>query len=485
MKPQDLFELDDPGGETRLVVTRDFVHTCLTLEWDQRGERVARAKVAYEHGEVLCELHANKQTEMLRCAVRGNAIHSLVRKLLARFPARLDVVKVRDRVPGGSVRRGEPASELVDRGEVIGSIRTIAGAILAMAQELQRQERSPLAHLMRELDPEAVRVLQREERRLQKERERREAIEARVRQTQARKASEARLARRAAAAPAAEKRNQPAELAAPARPARAVPPVPLHVQPWHWVERSLDFGGSSPAEALRSFQLVERASQLWVSNQSDDLLCLPYCSLERFEYQVRSALRVIGPLRGRALLSDEVGLGKTIEAGLVLKEYITRGMVRRFLVVTMPSLVDQWQEELESKFALRTVTTNSAGWRADPAAFWTENEALVVSLHTLKIEPHLTHAQQTPWDMLIVDEAHHLRNQSSKAWQAISALPRQFLLLLTATPVQNSLDELYNLVTLLRPGQLPPPGEFARRFIDPKEPRRPREPEELRVCSAR
>jgi hypothetical protein len=79
-----------------------------------------------------------------------------------------------------------------------------------------------------------------------------------------------------------------------------------------------------------------------------------------------------------------------------------------------------------------------------------------------------------------VDEAHYLRNRDSQAWQAVNALPRQFLLLLTATPVQNSLEELYNLVTLLQPGQLPTPKEFRARFIDPKRPRQPREPEELR-----
>src|SRR5207245_3353238 len=82
--------------------------------------------------------------------------------------------------------------------------------------------------------------------------------------------------------------------------------------------------------------------------------------------------------------------------------------------------------------------------------------------------------------MVIVDEAHYLRNRSSQAWQAVNALPRQFLLLLTATPVQNSLEDLYNLVTLLQPGQLPSPKEFRERFIDNERPHQPREPEELR-----
>jgi SNF2 family DNA or RNA helicase len=155
-------------------------------------------------------------------------------------------------------------------------------------------------------------------------------------------------------------------------------------------------------------------------------------------------------------------------------------MVKRFLVLTVPSLVDQWQEELNEKFGLATATTNEGGARADAQKFWGENPGIIASLHTLKQPAQLEIARQTQWDMLIVDEAHYLRNRESQAWQAVGALPRHFLLLLTATPVQNSLEELYNLVTLLQPGQLPTPKEFRARFLDPKRPRQPREPEELR-----
>ena len=139
-----------------------------------------------------------------------------------------------------------------------------------------------------------------------------------------------------------------------------------------------------PLTDLRSFLLRERADLWWVSNQSDNLLCLPHCRIERLEYQIRTALRVLGPLHGRALLSDEVGLGKTIEAGLVMKELLTRGMVKRFLVLTVPSLVDQWEEELADKFGLATVTTNHAGSRGDPQKFWCDTPGIVASLHTLK-----------------------------------------------------------------------------------------------------
>jgi SNF2 family DNA or RNA helicase len=262
----------------------------------------------------------------------------------------------------------------------------------------------------------------------------------------------------------------------PPREHAPLPPVPVRIE-----APKLEFQNTAfPIADLENFSLRERASLWWVSNQSDDLLCLPSCRIERLDYQIRTALRVLGSLRGRALLSDEVGLGKTIEAGLILKELLTRGMARRFLVLTTPSLVDQWQEELSEKFGLATGTTNQAGARGDPSGFWGSCAGIVASLHTLKQPAHVEVARQVRWDVLIVDEAHHLRNRTSLAWQAVNALSRQYLLLLTATPVQNSVEELYNLVTLLKPGGLPSPREFRTRFIDPKRPREPREPEELR-----
>jgi SNF2 family DNA or RNA helicase len=266
------------------------------------------------------------------------------------------------------------------------------------------------------------------------------------------------------------------EAARPAGSAEPLPPVPVRSDPPDVALQE----SALPLSDLKLFNLQEKAALWWISNQTDNLLCLPYCRIERLEYQIRTALRVLGPLRGRALLSDEVGLGKTIEAGVILKELLMRGMVKRFLILTVPSLVDQWEEELNEKFGLAVATTNNASWRASDGRFWEENSGIVASLHTLKQPAQLELARQVKWDLLAVDEAHYLRNRESQAWQAVSALPRQFLLLLTATPVQNSLEELYNLVTLLQPGQLPPPREFRKRFVDPKRPRRPREPEELR-----
>jgi SNF2 family DNA or RNA helicase len=365
---------------------------------------------------------------------------------------------------------------------------TIEESILLMGEQLRPAPFAPPGDLYRYSDSfdfdAHQRRLERKEQKRAEEAARREAnirrlAEERRRQDEhaaaEQRAAEARAA--AAAKKAAGHRVNPAAASPPApRPPAPPPPVAIsiHLPPLAFQDTAL------PLTDLRDFALRERAALWWVSNQSDDLLCLPHCRIQHLEYQVRTALRVLGPLRGRALLSDEVGLGKTIEAGLVLKELLTRGMVKRFLVLTLPSLVDQWAEELDDKFGLATVTTNEPASRDDPAKFWRESPGIVASLHTLKQSAHLANARQLQWDLLIVDEAHYLRNRDSQAWQAVNVLPRQFLLLLTATPVQNSLDELYNLVTLLMPGQLPTPRDFRARFFDPKRPRQPREPEELR-----
>jgi SNF2 family DNA or RNA helicase len=362
--------------------------------------------------------------------------------------------------------------------------------LVAMAEALRFQF-SPLGRITSGMDAalqaDFVRYQEKqarkEQKRLTAETHRREAMARKAEERRQREAAEA-LARKAALA---KKSGGQPEFKSPVSNTKSaalnhqserlpLPPVRMHFEmpPLAFQETAF------PLADLQGYFIRERAARWWVSNQSDDLLCLPNCRIEHLEYQIRTALRVLGPLRGRALLSDEVGLGKTIEAGLVIKELLTRGMVKKILVLTVPSLVDQWAEELLDKFALASVTTNDPLARNDPQKFWRENPCVVASLHTAKQSAQLEIARQVPWDILVVDEAHYLRNRESQAWQAVNALPRHFLLLLTATPVQNSLEELYNLVTLLQPGQLPTPKEFRARFLDPKRPRQPREPEELR-----
>jgi SNF2 family DNA or RNA helicase len=179
-------------------------------------------------------------------------------------------------------------------------------------------------------------------------------------------------------------------------------------------------------------------------------------------------------------LADEVGLGKTIEASMVLKEYVLRGMAERVLVLTPASLVGQWQEELAGKFGLAFATTYEPSLREDPKAFW-HQDRIVASIATARRSEHAEHLRARSFDLVIVDEAHHLRDKSSQSWKLVDALNKRFLLLLSATPVQNDLIELYNLLTLLKPGIFKTQKEFRAAYMTPGKPRQPANPERLRV----
>ena len=182
---------------------------------------------------------------------------------------------------------------------------------------------------------------------------------------------------------------------------------------------------------------------------------------------------------GRALLCDEVGLGKTIEAGLVLSELRMRGLARSILVLVPPSLVEQWQGEMRRKFSLELISHDAPAFRERGPNAWREFDLVIASIHTAKREPHKGHILARKWDLIIVDEAHHLRNRNTQLWRFASELQKQFILLLTATPVQNNLDELFNLVTLLEPGLLRTAKQFQKHFVDRKDKLTPRNVNEL------
>jgi SNF2 family DNA or RNA helicase len=236
-----------------------------------------------------------------------------------------------------------------------------------------------------------------------------------------------------------------------------------------------------PEHGGRWFSLRERLAHLGLAQGFDELLCLPHLTgFEPLWHQIETVRKVLKQFRGRVLLADEVGLGKTIEACMVLKEYALRGMAERTLVLTPASLVGQWQEELERKFGLAFATTYDACVREDPQAFWDQNN-IVASLATARRREHAERLLERRFDLVIVDEAHHLRDRSSQSWKLVDALNKRFLLLLSATPVQNDLIELYNLLTLLKPGIFKTQREFRAAYMTPGKPRQPVNPERLRT----
>jgi len=185
------------------------------------------------------------------------------------------------------------------------------------------------------------------------------------------------------------------------------------------------------------------------------LSLLPH--FEPMAHQIDTARRVLHEMRGRAILADEVGLGKTIEAGLILKEYLIRGLVKKALVLVPASLVLQWVRELNGKFDIPAV--------AQRKAYSWDNDIVVASMDTAKRDPHRQTLLDNEYDLIIVDEAHKLKNKRTGNYQFINELRKKYCLLLTATPVQNDLSELYNLITLLKPGQLGGEGDFATNFV--------------------
>ncbi|TMV47844.1 DEAD/DEAH box helicase [Paenibacillus mesophilus] len=216
---------------------------------------------------------------------------------------------------------------------------------------------------------------------------------------------------------------------------------------------------NGPWDDWTMYQLACEAEQAGLIASFDDLLCLPHIrQLKPLPHQIDTAKKVLYEMRGRAILADEVGLGKTIEAGLIIKEYLIRGLVRKVLILVPASLVLQWVRELNQKFGIPAVAQKKE-------YMWTQYDVVVASMDTAKRDPHREIVLNQEYDMLVVDEAHKLKNKKTTNYKFVQELRKKYCLLLTATPVQNDLGELYNLITLLKPGQLGGQGHFAANFV--------------------
>jgi len=237
-------------------------------------------------------------------------------------------------------------------------------------------------------------------------------------------------------------------------------------------------GRIRPPESLEIHQLQLRAEKMRLSRGFDRLICLDTINVDHYDHQVEASLKALREMRGRALLADEVGLGKTIEAGIIMKELIQRGLVRTVLVLTPASLTEQWREELSEKFNEEfTVVDTPKQWRE------LENEEYgrwITSLDRGKRAAHSEAILAREYDLLIVDEAHKLKNRSTLAWKFVNQLRKRYVLMLTATPIQNDLIELYSLVTILSPGQLGTVRAFRKHFTDKADKRQPKNESSLR-----
>jgi SNF2 family DNA or RNA helicase len=228
------------------------------------------------------------------------------------------------------------------------------------------------------------------------------------------------------------------------------------------------------------YELALEGHRIRFRDSFENLICLSGLhDVRSLWYQEETARKVLKSFRGRALLSDEVGLGKTIEASIILKEYIQRGIVKSALILTPSTLVSQWQEELQTKFGLNFPSTDDADFHKKGIQFW-EAPYILASINQAKSKRNISAVIQREYDLVIVDEAHHLKNRNTLNWKLVNSLKKRFLLLLTATPVENNLMELYNLITLLKPGQLKTASAFRNEFMTRGDPTGPQNRSQLK-----
>ncbi len=188
-------------------------------------------------------------------------------------------------------------------------------------------------------------------------------------------------------------------------------------------------------------------------------------------HQIATVARVVQSPTARFVLADEVGLGKTIEAGLILQELRVRGIGDRVLIVTPASLTRQWEFELRTKFndPFRIMDVHGEKWVGGNP--WRDYGRVVASAAWLvREEQRKQRVLEAQWDVLVVDEAHHARShtQLGKLLQQMTQRTPS-VLLLTASPLQLGYEDLYDVLSLvdpLIPMRWPTPNAFSEWYED-------------------
>ena len=207
------------------------------------------------------------------------------------------------------------------------------------------------------------------------------------------------------------------------------------------------------------FTLFAEAERIHSAHLFDPLFAVNCSIVDPLPHQVEAVYKFLLPLpKIRFLLADDTGAGKTIMAGLLLKELMTRGLVERVLIITPGGLTKQWQEdEMGVKFNIAFTLVNRSIFSADPTVFSTA-QRIVTSIDFISRDDVLGVAANTHWDLIIFDEAHKLsayeyatKTYKSRRYEAAQRLAEQteHLLLLTATPHRGRNDTFKKLLQLL------------------------------------
>lgn len=217
------------------------------------------------------------------------------------------------------------------------------------------------------------------------------------------------------------------------------------------------------------FNLKSVAADLWLTHLHNPLISLAHARVDLKPHQVSVVHRVISNYPHRFMLCDEVGLGKTIEAAMVIKELRARKQAARVLILVPSGLLRQWQFELKTKFNESFAIFNRQTvdyLKNDGSKYpWLEKDSVIASHTWTSWSPERRdEVANCAWDLIIVDEAHHARKQRAgsrvrrtKLYQLVNALTaapgceRRAVMFLTATPMQLQRHELYSLVEMVDP----------------------------------
>ena len=192
--------------------------------------------------------------------------------------------------------------------------------------------------------------------------------------------------------------------------------------------------------------------------------------LDDLSYQRRPAALALSNLRPRALVADAVGLGKTLEIGMLLAELIRRGRGERILVVTPRAVLEQFQHELWTRFAIPLVRLDSDGIQKVrqrlPATRnpFTYYKRVIISIDTLKSpDKYRHHLEQHRWDAVVIDECHNVVNPGTQNFQLAELLARQTeaLILASATPHNGKSESFAQLINLLDPTAIADPKSYS------------------------
>jgi len=230
----------------------------------------------------------------------------------------------------------------------------------------------------------------------------------------------------------------------------------------------------SPIEAAKNkifdepykYDLLTQATRLSLAYEYDHLLSLSNSRTNLEPYQVEAVYQILTSFRQRYLIADDVGLGKTIETGMVFKELEARGRAKRVLIIVPAALQYQWQKEMGEKFDSRFWIYDSNKVKdlkrglSKGANVWEHDDRIITSIDYAKREDVLPALERTNWDLIIFDEAHKLsaskygekiyRSQRYKLSEALCKHSDN-ILLLSATPHKGDSYAFYAIISLADP----------------------------------